>query len=140
MVGFVIPETDIVRLIINVDTGNPISPVTLRKHFKDELARGFLKTRVRHHMALFKAVEAGNVTAQIWWDKTRHRISERPEPPPPPAPGTYDEDLEKLSILDAGRRVAFALVLAGEAGEVAPEPAQPREPSAPKKKRTRQPA
>lgn len=134
LAGFVMPEEDIVRLIINPETGQPISPVTLRRHFRKELDKGFSTLKVRHHMALFKNVELGNVTAQIWWDKTRNHISERFVPPPPPAPGEMTDEGQERSMLEIGRRIAFALVLSAEIK--APQPTAEK----PKAKRTKQPA
>lgn len=116
LAGYLIPEKEIAILVINPLTGEGISPITLRKHFRKELDTGFAKIKIRHHMALFKNVEEGNVTAQIWWDKTRNRINERIGLglDVPAAPG---EALKpggnggELTMLEIARRIAFTLSL-----------------------------
>ena len=40
LVGYGMPETEICRLVRNPETGQPIDPKTLRKHFKAEIAIG----------------------------------------------------------------------------------------------------
>lgn len=120
LAGLLLPDDEICRVIMHA--GKPISETSLKNHFRDELDSGRTKIRVRHHMALFKAVEAGNVTAQIWWDKTRNKINERA-----PAGVTVNVqqqsvaaaevnalEPEKRSLLEIGRRIAFTLALAAE--------------------------
>lgn len=77
---------------------------------------------MRHHMALFKNVEAGNVTAQIWWDKTRNKIDER-KPAGVVVTNTLQSvaaaevkqlEPEKRSLLEIGRRIAFTLAQAAQ--------------------------
>lgn len=111
--GMVIPDDAICRLIMY--EGNPIGESTLKKHFRQELSQGRAKLRVRHSQALFKAVEEGNVTAMIWWDKTRNHIHEKIglEAPLPPA-GQPGADPEKASMLDVARRLAFVLTMGAE--------------------------
>lgn len=132
LAGYLIPEKEIAILVQNPATGQSISPITLRKHFRKELDTGFAKIKVRHHMALFKNVEEGNVTAQIWWDKTRNRITERigvgfnveAAPGEVLKPGGAGAE---LSILEVARRVAFVLNMGAEM-------AQPSQPAKPKPK------
>ena len=85
---------------------------------------------------LFKAVEDGNVTAMIWWDKTRNQVREKIglEAPMPPV-GLPGADPEKASMLEVARRVAFVLTMGAEATPTATPPAAPK----PKAKQ-RQPA
>jgi hypothetical protein len=71
-------EEDIVKLVINPQTNEPISPVTLRKHFRNELDIGHVQANADVAGALFKnattgtpTYPAGNPTAQIFWLKTR---------------------------------------------------------------------
>lgn len=117
--GMVIPDDVICRLIMY--EGNPIGESTLKKHFRQELSQGRAKLRVRHSQALFKAVEEGNVTAMIWWDKTRNQIREKIglEAPMPP-PGDPGSDPENASMLDVARRVAFVLTMGAELAPTAP--------------------
>lgn len=71
-------EEDIVKLVINPQTKEPISPVTLRKHFGDELDVGHVQANLDVAGALFKnatvgtpTYPGGNPTSQIFWLKTR---------------------------------------------------------------------
>lgn len=113
MAGMVIPDDVICQLLLY--DGNPIGESTLKKHFRQELSQGRAKLRVRHGQALFKAVEEGNVTAQIWWDKTRNRVTESIgigiDVPTPDA---------EHNLLDAARRVAFTLAMGASIAEKQP--------------------
>lgn len=119
LAGMVIPDDVICRLIMH--QGEPIGESTLKKHFRQELSQGRAKLRVRHSQALFKAVEEGNVTAMIWWDKTRNQIREKIglEAPMPPA-GQPGADPEKSSMLEVARRVAFVLTMGAAAAPTEP--------------------
>lgn len=71
-------EEDIVKLVINPQTKDPISPVTLRKHFRNELDVGHVQANADVAGALFKnattatdTYPGGIPTAQIFWLKTR---------------------------------------------------------------------
>lgn len=117
-----IPELEIARVIINPKTGKPISDTTLRLHFRGELDRGLIKTKMRVGAALVRtalgveptehhAGYAGNVTAQIFYLKTQAGWKEPQAPqapaddqPPPEAPIE-----EERSRLERARRIAFAM-------------------------------
>ena len=71
MAAYGIPETDISR-VIGVD------PKTLRKHYRDELDLGETKANAQVAGFLFNAAKNGNVTAQIFWLKTRAKLRESP--------------------------------------------------------------
>lgn len=71
MTAYGIPETDVAR-VISVD------PKTLRKHYRDELDLGEIKANAQVAGYLFNAAKNGNVTAQIFWLKTRARWRESP--------------------------------------------------------------
>ena len=71
MAAYGIPETDIAR-VVGVD------PKTLRKHYRDELDLGETKANAQVAGYLFAAAKNGNVTAQIFWLKTRARWKETP--------------------------------------------------------------
>ena len=96
MAAYGIPETDISR-VVNID------PKTLRKHYRDELDLGETKANAQVAGFLFAAAKSGNVTAQIFWLKTRARWKEVPsELKHSGAVGTYDatklsdEELERI--------------------------------------------
>jgi hypothetical protein len=71
MAGFGIPEPDIAR-VVGVD------PKTLRKHYRDELDMGETKANAQVAGFLFNSARSGNVSAQIFWLKTRARWRETP--------------------------------------------------------------
>lgn len=54
------------------------SPITLRKHFRAELDRGQIEANAQVAQALFKMACSGqNITATIFWLKTRARWREK---------------------------------------------------------------
>ena len=69
MAAYGIPEADIARAV-NID------PKTLRKHYRDELDFGTIKANTQVAGFLFNSARNGNVTAQIFWLKTRARWKE----------------------------------------------------------------
>ena len=71
LAAYGIPETDISR-VVGVD------PKTLRKHYRDELDMGETKANAQVAGFLFNAARSGNVTARIFWLKTRARWRETP--------------------------------------------------------------
>lgn len=71
MAAYGIPETDISR-VVGVD------PKTLRKHYRDELDLGQTKANAQVAGFLFNSARNGNVTAQIFWLKTRAQWREAP--------------------------------------------------------------
>jgi hypothetical protein len=71
MAAYGIPETDISRVV-------HIDPKTLRKHYREELDLGESKANAQVAGFLFNAAKNGNVTAQIFWLKTRARWRETP--------------------------------------------------------------
>jgi hypothetical protein len=96
LAAYGIPETDISRVV-------GIDPKTLRKHYRDELDLGETKANAQVAGFLFTAARNGNVTAQIFWLKTRARWRETPtELRHTGAVGSYDlkeltdEELERV--------------------------------------------
>jgi hypothetical protein len=84
MSAYGIPENDISR-VLRVD------PKPLRKHYRDELDLGSTKANAQVAGLLFNAARNGNVTAQIFWLKTRARWKEAPsEHQHTGALGTFD--------------------------------------------------
>ena len=95
MAAYGIPETDIGQVI-------GIDPKTLRKCYRHELDLGATKANAQVAGFLFAAARSGNVTAQIFWLKTRARWREAPaELKHSGAVGTYD--LTKVSDADLAR-------------------------------------
>jgi len=71
MAAYGIPEIDI-SAVLGLD------PKTLRKHYRDELDLGETKANAQVAGFLFNSARTGNVTAQIFWLKTRARWRETP--------------------------------------------------------------
>ena len=71
MAAYGIPEIDIARVV-------GIDPKTLRKHYRDELDMGETKANAQVAGYLFNSAKNGNVTAQIFWLKTRAKWRETP--------------------------------------------------------------
>lgn len=121
--GFGIPEDEIVKLVINPDTKKPISPVTLRKHFRMEIDRGRAMAKFKVIGGLYKNATTatdqypgGIPTAQIFWLKTQAGWKEGEPPPPPLVPD------EEVDMREAGRRIAFALAAAEHEPKALPKP------------------
>jgi hypothetical protein len=71
MAAYGIPEVDIAGVV-------GIDAKTLRKHYRDELDLGETKANAQVAGFLFSAARSGNVSAQIFWLKTRARWRETP--------------------------------------------------------------
>ena len=71
MAAYGIPEYDIARVLA-------VDPKTLRKHYREELDLGETKANAQVAGYLFNAAKNGNVTAQIFWLKTRAKWRETP--------------------------------------------------------------
>ena len=71
LAAYGLPETDIGRVV-------GIDPKTLRKHYREELDLGEAKANAQVAGYLFNAAKNGNVTAQIFWLKTRAKWRETP--------------------------------------------------------------
>jgi hypothetical protein len=124
MAAYGIPEADIAA-VLKVDAK------TLRKHFREELDLGHTKANAQVAGFLFNAAKNGNVTAQIFWLKTRAQWRE------PPAEHRHGgvighRDLTSLSDSDLMRIIDDELAAAGRS--VPPRvielvPVSPREPA-----------
>jgi hypothetical protein len=107
LAAYGIPETDISKVV-------GIDPKTLRKHYRDELDFGETKANAQVAGFLFNAARNGNVTAQIFWLKTRARWKEGPtELRHSGALGSYD--LKKLTDAELERLVTILDTAAGPA-------------------------
>jgi hypothetical protein len=71
LAAYGIPEADISGVV-------GIDPKTLRKYYRDELNLGETKANAQVAGFLFNAAKNGNVTAQIFWLKTRAKWRETP--------------------------------------------------------------
>jgi hypothetical protein len=90
------PQEDIAKLI-------GCDAKTLRKHFRKELDLGMAEANAAMCDYLFAAAAAGNVTAQIFWMKTRMHLRER-EAAADPTPGTDATSTSHVIIVpDNGR-------------------------------------
>ena len=79
MVGYGVPEDDICKVIVNPQTGKPLSKPTLIKHFRRELDLGQLEANAKVAQSLFRKATGNGpqcVSAAIFWLKTRARWKE----------------------------------------------------------------
>ena len=75
LAAYGIPEEDIARVI-------GIAPKTLRRRYREELDLGATKANAQVAGFLFNSARSGNVSAQIFWLKTRARWKEMPTAEP----------------------------------------------------------
>jgi hypothetical protein len=71
LAAYGIPEADVSGVV-------GIDPKTLRRHYREELDLGETKANAQVAGFLFNAAKNGNVTAQIFWLKTRAKWRETP--------------------------------------------------------------
>jgi hypothetical protein len=64
-----VPQSTMCQIIVGKN--DPIDEKTLRKHFKVELESGAALANAKVAQSLFKKATGGNVTAQLFWLKTR---------------------------------------------------------------------
>lgn len=133
MAAMGIPEEHMVAAVLNPKSGQPISPVTLRKHFRKELDQGFVRANAKVGASLFKnattptdAYPGGVPIAQLFWLKCRARWQQHPEKIPPP-PSATPEAME-MDPKELARRMAFLLARGAasrDREEAPPTPAAP---------------
>lgn len=70
------PQDQICRMVINPETGKGIGLATLNQYFREELDLGSAKATAAVGGALYRQAINGNVTAQIFWMKTRGKWRE----------------------------------------------------------------
>ena len=70
------PQDQICRMIINPETNKGIGLATLNQYFREELDLGSAKSTAAVVGALYNQAINGNVTAQIFWMKTRGKWRE----------------------------------------------------------------
>lgn len=123
MAALGIPHEDMVRVILNPETKQKISEMTLRKHFREELNTGMVKAKVKAGMNLLKLTET-SAAAAIFYNKVRNGMRENAgqEAPKP-------QDIEVDATVNA-RRIAFALRVGADAKAAAGAKAKKKEPAA----------
>jgi hypothetical protein len=75
MTGYGIPQDDI-ALVLGINSR------TMRKYYKAEIKVAAPEANAQVVQSLFKTAVGGNVTAQIWWTKTRMGWREKPTDEP----------------------------------------------------------
>jgi hypothetical protein len=97
LAGVGVRQDDIAKII-------GCAPKTLRGRFRDDLDRGVAEANATVSGYLFTAAKGGNVTAQIFWLKTRAHWRERPLPNhPAPASDTKANSPVVLLLPDNSR-------------------------------------
>jgi hypothetical protein len=92
LAGVGVRQDDIAKII-------NCSPKTLRKRLRDELDRGVAEANATISGYLFAAAKAGNVTAQIFWLKTRAQWREKTAPDDPAAGAAVASGPQAILVL-----------------------------------------
>jgi hypothetical protein len=96
LAGVGVRQDDIARII-------GCAPKTLRKRCREDLDRGVAEANATVSGYLFAAAKAGNVTAQIFWLKTRARWRERAAADEPTSAAETQSNAEILLLPDNRR-------------------------------------
>ena len=96
LAGVGVRQDDIARII-------GCAPKTLRKRCREDLDRGVAEANATVSGYLFAAAKAGNVTAQIFWLKTRAHWRERAPAEEPTSAGETQSNAEILLLPDNSR-------------------------------------
>ena len=104
LAGVGVAQDDIAKII-------GCAPKTLRKRCRDDLDRGVAEANATVSGYLFASAKAGNVTAQIFWLKTRARWREKTGPEDPIAGADTDSRSEVLVLPDNNRDPELTQVL-----------------------------
>ena len=97
LAGLGVSQDDIARIV-------QCSPKTLRKRCRDDLDCGAAEANAIVSGCLFAAAKGGNITAQIFWLKSRARWRERAAPDHRAAGGDAEANSPVvLVLLDNGR-------------------------------------
>jgi hypothetical protein len=96
LAAYGIPEYEISRVV-------GIDPKTLRKYYFDELDLGATKANAQVAGFLFNSARNGNVSAHIFWLKTRARWRETPTE----HEITSKVDVSQMTDAELERRIAF---------------------------------
>ena len=92
-------------------------PETLRRHFRQELDVGIVKTNTKVVGSLYKLAIEGNVSAAIYWTKARMGWSE-PQRHDPVGPDGASVETRDVNMIDLARRIAWVLTQAAEAKQI----------------------
>jgi hypothetical protein len=87
LAGVGVRQDDIAKII-------GCAPKTLRKQFRDDLDRGVAEANAIVSGCLFAAAKGGNVTAQMFWMKTRAHWREKD-----PAPDSDTQAIQPVVLL-----------------------------------------
>jgi hypothetical protein len=112
MAGYGIPQEDIARRV-------GIDPKTLRKHYRRELDTGATKANAKVAESLYQNATQGNVTAQIWWTKSRMGWSETKKTELTGGGGEAlfpNDPIERLNLTEL-RQLAAIMARVGDDGE-----------------------
>jgi hypothetical protein len=105
LAGVGVRQDDIARII-------GCAPKTLRKRCREDLDRGVAEANATVSGYLFAAAKAGNVTAQIFWLKTRAHWREKTAPDDPvPGSGAEANSQVVLVLPDNSRDPALTQML-----------------------------
>src|ERR1700738_313978 len=97
LAGVGVRQDDIARII-------GCAPKTLRKRLRDELDRGVAEANATISGSLFAAAKTGNITAIIFWLKTRAHWSERTAPDEPVPSTDAESNSEVVLVLPDNSR------------------------------------
>ena len=104
LAGLGVPQDDIAKII-------GCAPKTLRKRFREELDRGVAEANAMVAGYLFNSAKQGNVSAQIFWLKTRAHWREGAAPGPISEANTGASSPVVLILPDNGRDPELTQVL-----------------------------
>jgi hypothetical protein len=104
LAGLGVAQDDIAKII-------DCAPKTLRKCFRDELDRGVAEANATISGSLFGAAKGGNVTAQIFWLKTRAHWREQKAANDPVSETDAGSNPEVLVLPDNNRDPELTQVL-----------------------------
>ena len=105
LAGVGVRQDDIARIV-------GCAPKTLRKRFRDDLDRGIAEANATVCGYLFAAAKAGNISAIIFWLKTRVHWRERSAEDPVPTPADATANPPVLLVLpDNSRDAGLSQVL-----------------------------
>jgi hypothetical protein len=93
LAGLGVRQDDIAKII-------GCAPKTLRKRFRDDLDRGVAEANATISGSLFANAKGGNVTAQIFWLKTRAHWRERTVTDEPASASSGEPNSEILLLPD----------------------------------------
>ena len=97
LAGVGVPQDDIAKIV-------GCAPKTLRQRFRDDLDRGVAEANATICGYLFDAAKAGNVTAQIFWLKTRANWRERTTPDEPIPSANAESNSQVVVVLPDNSR------------------------------------